>query len=88
MTHHHHDVTATSIVMQLHVLGMFLPSSFTGSLIARFGVLRVMLAGIVLLTTHVLFVLSGTGFYNFTAALILLGIGWRDEPPDAHLYHR
>lgn len=32
--------------------------------------------GIVLLTAHVLFALSGTGFYNFTAALILLGVGW------------
>jgi MFS family permease len=76
MAHHHHDLTATSTVIQLHVLGMFLPSFFTGSLIARFGALRIMLGGIVLLTTHVLFALSGTGFYNFTAALILLGIGW------------
>lgn len=76
MTHHHHDLTATSTVIQLHVLGMFLPSFFTGSLIARFGVLRIMLAGVILLTAHVLFALSGTGFYNFTAALILLGVGW------------
>lgn len=76
MTHHHHDLTAASTVIQLHVLGMFLPSFFTGSLIARFGVLRIMLAGIVLLTAHVLFALSGTGIYNFTAALILLGVGW------------
>jgi MFS family permease len=76
MTHHQHDLTATSTVIQLHVLGMFLPSFFTGSLIARFGVLRIMLAGIVLLTAHVLLALSGTGFYNFTAALILLGVGW------------
>jgi predicted MFS family arabinose efflux permease len=76
MTHHHHDLTATATVIQLHVLGMFLPSFFTGSLIARFGVLRIMLAGIVLLTAHVLLALSGTGFYNFTAALILLGVGW------------
>ena len=76
MTHHHHDLTATSTVIQLHVLGMFLPSFFTGSLINRFGVLRIMLAGIVLLAAHVLLALSGTGFYNFTAALILLGVGW------------
>ncbi|MDB5614564.1 MAG: permease [Devosia sp.] len=67
---------ATATVIQLHVLGMFLPSFFTGSLIARFGVLRIMFTGIVLLTGHVLFSLSGTGFYSFTAALILLGVGW------------
>lgn len=76
MAHHHHGLAETATVIQLHVLGMFLPSFFTGSLIARFGVLRIMLAGIVLLTGHVLFSLSGTGFYSFTAALILLGVGW------------
>ena len=40
MVHHHHDLAAAATVIQLHVLGMFLPSFFTGSLIARFGVLR------------------------------------------------
>lgn len=76
MAHHHHGLGETATVIQLHVLGMFLPSFFTGSLIARFGVLRVMLTGIVLLTGHVLLSLSGTGFYSFSSALILLGIGW------------
>ena len=76
MAHHHHGLGETATVIQLHVLGMFLPSFFTGSLIARFGVLRIMLTGIVLLTGHVLLSLSGTGFYSFSSALILLGIGW------------
>ena len=76
MMHHNHGLAETATVIQLHVLGMFLPSFFTGSLIARFGVLRVMLAGILLLTGHILVSLSGTGFYSFTAALILLGVGW------------
>jgi len=76
MVHHHHDLGDTATVIQLHVLGMFLPSFFTGSLIARFGVLRIMFTGIILLVGHVLFSLSGTGFYSFTAALILLGVGW------------
>ncbi|WP_028734978.1 MFS transporter [Ciceribacter selenitireducens] len=76
MAHHHHGLSQTATVIQLHVLGMFLPSFFTGSLIARFGVLRIMLAGVLLFFGHVAFSLSGTGFYSFTAALILLGIGW------------
>lgn len=76
MAHHHHGLNETAMVIQLHVLGMFLPSFFTGSLIARFGVLRIMLAGVLLLTGHVLLTLSGTSLYSFTAALILLGIGW------------
>ncbi|GLQ56735.1 MFS transporter [Devosia nitrariae] len=76
MAHHHHGLAETATVIQLHVLGMFLPSFFTGSLIARFGVLRVMFTGIVLLAGHVLISLSGTEFYSFAGALILLGVGW------------
>jgi MFS family permease len=76
MVHHHHALADAATVIQLHVLGMFLPSFFTGSLIARFGVLRVMLSGVALLTGHVLTTLTGTGFESFAAALILLGVGW------------
>ena len=76
MAQHHHGLSATTVVMQVHVLGMFLPSFFTGSLIARFGVLRVMLVGAVLLSAHVALSLSGTGFVSFASALALLGVGW------------
>ncbi|MQW58655.1 MFS transporter [Sinorhizobium meliloti] len=76
MSHHHHELSTTATVIQLHVLGMFLPSFFTGSLIARFGVLRIMLAGIVLFLGHIGMALSGTGFVSFASALVLLGIGW------------
>jgi predicted MFS family arabinose efflux permease len=76
MVHHHHALADAATVIQLHVLGMFLPSFFTGSLIARFGVLRIMLSGVALLTGHVLATLTGTGFESFAAALVLLGVGW------------
>jgi predicted MFS family arabinose efflux permease len=76
MAQHHHSLSATTVVMQMHVLGMFLPSFFTGSLIARFGVLRVMFSGAVLLSAHVALSLSGTDFAAFASALALLGIGW------------
>jgi predicted MFS family arabinose efflux permease len=76
MAHHHHDLSDTAIVMQAHVLGMFLPSFFTGSLIARFGAPRVMLAGTALLSAHVALALSGTAFLTFASALALLGVGW------------
>jgi MFS family permease len=76
MTHHHHGLAAAALVMQAHVLGMFLPSFFTGSLVARFGVLRVMLAGAALLALHVVLAVSGTGFVSFASALALLGVGW------------
>jgi MFS family permease len=76
MVHHHHELGTAATVIQLHVLGMFLPSFFTGSLIARFGVVRIMFAGVVLFTGHVLMTLTGTGFGSFAIALLMLGVGW------------
>lgn len=76
MTHHNHTLEDAATVIQLHVLGMFLPSFFTGSLIARFGVPKVMLAGVMLLSSHVLVTLTGHGFGSFATALVLLGVGW------------
>jgi hypothetical protein len=77
--HHHHDLSTAATVIQLHVLGMFLPSFVTGSLIAAIGVLRVMLTGVVLLAGHVVLTLTGHGFSSFAGALILLGVGWNSS---------
>ncbi|WP_095598141.1 MFS transporter [Pseudomonas sp. PIC25] len=76
MVHHHHALGTAATVIQLHVLGMFLPSFFTGALIARFGVLRIMLTGVLLFVGHILMTLTGTGFGSFASALVLLGVGW------------
>jgi len=76
MRHDHHGLDATALVIQLHVLGMFLPSFFTGTLIARFGVLRIMSVGLLLLAGHVTLSLAGRGFVSFASALVLLGVGW------------
>lgn len=76
MKHHQHGADASQYVIQMHVLGMFLPSFFTGSLIARFGVLRIMLTGVAILTGHVALTYTGTGFTSFASALIMLGVGW------------
>jgi predicted MFS family arabinose efflux permease len=63
-------------VIQWHVFGMFAPSFFTGSLVARFGAPRVMQAGFVLLIGHVAIAVSGIEYLHFQSALILLGVGW------------
>jgi MFS family permease len=65
-----------AFVIQWHVLGMFLPSFFTGHLVARFGTLRIMLAGAGLLLCCAVVNLSGVGLWQFWAALVLLGMGW------------
>jgi len=60
----------------VHVMGMFLPSFFTGHLISRYGVFNVMLAGIVLLVAGVVVALTGVTVWHFRGALALNGIGW------------
>jgi len=55
---------------------MFVPSFFTGSLIQRFGIHKVMIAGVVLLFGHVFITLAGIAYLHFLSALVLLGIGW------------
>lgn len=67
---------AVATVIQWHVLGMFVPSFFTGNLIRRFGVLPIMGLGIALLGGHVAIALSGIGFLHFISGLTLLGVGW------------
>ncbi|MBY5988416.1 MFS transporter [Roseovarius atlanticus] len=59
-----------------HVLAMFAPSFFTGHLIARFGVERIVGAGLVILAAAGVVALQGVELENFFIALILLGLGW------------
>ena len=76
MRHSHHELSAITTVLQLHVLGMFLPSFITGNLIARFGTLKIMLMGVMLFLCYIAMALSGFHFFSFATSLILLGIGW------------
>ncbi|MDX8540231.1 MFS transporter [Mesorhizobium abyssinicae] len=59
-----------------HVMAMFGPSFFTGSLIHRFGAERIVAAGLVLLIGCAAVALSGLALWQFWTALILLGLGW------------
>jgi MFS family permease len=63
-------------VIQWHVVGMFAPGFFTGSLIQRSGVVRVVVLGSALLLGSVIVALAGDSFAHFFVALFLLGVGW------------
>ncbi|MAM60327.1 MFS transporter [Maritimibacter sp. UBA3975] len=63
-------------VVSAHVLAMFIPSFFTGHLIARFGTKKIMATGLVILAAAGLVGLQGVELENFFIALVLLGIGW------------
>ncbi|WP_291993508.1 MFS transporter [Candidatus Accumulibacter sp. ACC003] len=66
----------TATVIQWHVVAMFAPSFFTGSLIQRFGVLPVMLLGGLSMLGGIVVAVNGETLAHFVLALLLLGIGW------------
>ncbi|MCB1340398.1 MAG: MFS transporter [Pseudooceanicola sp.] len=63
-------------IVTAHVLAMYAPSFFTGHLIARFGVERIMGAGLAILAAAGAVALQGVQLENFFIALVLLGFGW------------
>ncbi|MEQ3625255.1 MAG: MFS transporter [Marinobacter sp.] len=65
-----------SDIVTAHVLAMFVPSFFTGHLIARFGAPKIIATGLVILAAAGLVGLSGVALSQFFGTLILLGIGW------------
>ncbi len=71
-----HPFDKTALVLEWHVLGMFVPSFFTGNLIKRFGALPVMAVGVLLNLVCVVIALSGVELMHFLAALLTLGVGW------------
>ena len=70
------DKTEAPVTIFVHVMGMFLPSFFTGHLISRFGIFNMMMAGIVLLVAGVAVALMGVTEWHFRGALSLNGVGW------------
>jgi MFS family permease len=71
-----HPFGAAALVISSHIVGMFGPSFFTGSLIRRFGVLNVMLAGAAINIVCIGIALAGITVAHFWWSLVLLGIGW------------
>jgi MFS family permease len=67
---------ATPGVIQLHALGMFAPAFFTGHLINRLGVRRVLVGGALMLGAAIAIDLAGITLMHFWIGLFLLGVGW------------
>ena len=73
---HKLSVDKVGLVIQFHVLGMFLPSLFTGNLIKRFGFSNIMYMGVFFYALTISLSLFEPNFINYFASLIFLGIGW------------
>jgi MFS family permease len=67
---------AAAMVIEWHVVGMYAPGFVTGSLIQRFGALKIIVCGALLMAACVAVALSDSQVANFWTALVLLGVGW------------
>jgi predicted MFS family arabinose efflux permease len=76
MHRHGYNFIDSTLVIEWHVLGMFVPSFFTGHLIRRFGFATMISTGCALMLACVGINLHGTSQAHFMTALILLGVGW------------
>ena len=73
---HNLSLEKTGIVLQFHVLAMFLPSLVTGNLIKKFGYSNMMYLGVLFYILTILLSFFEPSFLNYFISLIFLGIGW------------
>ena len=73
---HGHSLDITAWAIEGHILGMYLPSLFSGHLIVRFGAYGIMTAGVVLLAAASATAMVGDSAAHFMVALVALGVGW------------
>ena len=71
-----HPFSAAALVLEWHVIAMYLPSFFIGNLIKCVGVWPVLVAGLLLNGVCVAIALAGVDLMHFLAALVTLGLGW------------
>ena len=71
-----YSLNKTGIVIQLHIVSMFLPSLITGNLLKKFGHSKIIYAGVASFTLAILLSFMESSFFNYLFALIFLGIGW------------
>src|SRR6476646_5764419 len=70
------SVSDSNFGIQWHIVAMYGPSFFTGSLIARFGAPAIVALGLTLEAVGATIGLSGITAMHFWATLFVLGIGW------------
>jgi MFS family permease len=70
------SVSDSNFGIQWHIVAMYGPSFFTGSLIARFGAPKIVATGLLLEAAAATIGLTGTTVLHFWATLIVLGVGW------------
>jgi len=72
----HQPLRIAGYVVQSHIAAMYLPSFFSGFLVARLGLSPVMFAGVILLAGSAAVALLGGQLALYWTALVMLGLGW------------
>jgi MFS family permease len=70
------DLNQTALVIQSHIIAMYLPSLISGFLQERFGLLRTLVAGALLMLGCTVIAIFSREFFHYWGALVLLGLGW------------
>ena len=70
------SLSKTGLVIQFHVVAMFLPSLITGNLVKKFGHSNIMYAGVFLYSITIIASFFDQTYFNYMFALIFLGLGW------------
>jgi MFS family permease len=76
MSHHGYDLHTTKWVIQSHILAMFVPSLFTGKLLARMGSTKFIIIGVAIYVAMAIMGLAGFQVVHYWGSLVLLGLGW------------
>lgn len=76
MQHMHEDFSAVRLAIQWHVIAMFAPSFFTGTIIEKLGLRTTLCAGLIMLIGCALLNMTLQGYAAMTVSLIVLGLGW------------
>jgi MFS family permease len=71
-----HSFGAVATVISSHTVAMYAPGFFTGSLVKRFGEIRIIAAGLILEAACIGIALSGIAVFDFWLSMVLLGLGW------------
>tara|TARA_B110000305_G_C19244189_1_gene541477 strand:- start:473 stop:943 length:471 start_codon:yes stop_codon:yes gene_type:complete len=71
-----YSLNKTGIVIQLHIVSMFLPSLITGNLLQKFGHSKIIYAGVSFYVLTIILSFLEPSFFNYLFSLVFLGIGW------------
>lgn len=72
----HHSLHDTKWVIQSHILAMFVPSLFSGLLVARFGAIKIIMAGMLLMFACLVAGYDQPLLMHYWVSMVLLGVGW------------